>query len=489
MQPTISCQPHPSWGFRNMAGAMALGALLVLLPGVSGTAQGRDLPDFADLAERASPAVVSIFAIRDDGGEQGGELPELFKNLPPDFPYREFFGRRGQRKKLPPAVGSGFVIDPSGYIVTNHHVIEGASDVEVQFSEKDRLVAEIVGADKQTDIALLKVVPEGPLPFINFGDSDSIRVGDWVLAIGNPFGLGGSVSAGIVSARNRDIQAGVYDDFIQTDAAVNKGNSGGPLISTKGEVIGVNTAILSPSGASSGVALAVPSRIASLIVDQIREHGQVRRGWLGVHIQTVDTELAELLGLEKAAGALVSKVVSASPAEQAGIRAGDVILAYDGDEVEEMRDLPWMVAQTEIGRDVRVKIWRDERSQTLPVEIGRLAEEETEEETVVGQAPAAAALTQLGMSLERLEDSGRKRFGIDDSIKGVLVVAVKPNSPASRAGITPGSVIQEVNRKLVQTPTDVESLVEETRAKDRRSALVLLHDGVTPRYVGLSVGG
>ena len=475
--------------FSGVAVAVLVAAVLL---GVSQTASARNLPDFASLAEKAMPAVVSISVIGRQAQARGSEIPEAFRNLPfPRNPYRDFFERRWWDEEppdsaLPTSFGSGFVIDRRGYVVTNHHVIEDASKVIVQFSGRQEFEAEIVGTDAKTDIALLKIDSDDPLPYLEFGDSDKSRVGDWIMVIGNPFGLGGSVSAGIISARNRDINASSYDDFIQTDAAVNRGNSGGPLIDLNGKIIGVNTAIISPSGGSSGVAFAVPSRIVSLVVDQIKEYGRTQRGWLGVQIQSLTDDLLDPLGLENTAGALVADVQPNSPAEEAGIQTGDVILTFDGKEVEIMRDLPWMVAQTKVGRRVMLKIWRNEKIRTIPVEIGLLEEEEEKFEEV----PVLTSTSEdLGMSYESLQESNRESYGINEGIQGVLVTDVLPDGPAERAGIQPGQVILEINRQLVRSPADIMRLVGEARVLGRQSALALVHDGRGSRYIGLRVGG
>ncbi|MDT8345551.1 MAG: Do family serine endopeptidase, partial [Thermohalobaculum sp.] len=367
--------------FRALPGGAIAAAVLLtaaLLAQAPAGAQSRAPETFADLAEKLTPAVVNISTSqtvqqpdRQIPGIPPGTLPEDFQDL-----FRDFFERglpQGPREVQ--SLGSGFVVSAEGFVVTNNHVIEDADAITVNFANGTSLPAKLIGTDTKTDIALLKVEPTAPLSFVTFGDSDAIRVGDWVLAIGNPFGLGGSVSAGIVSARNRDINAGPYDDFIQTDAAINRGNSGGPLFNMGGKVIGVNTAIISPTGGSVGIGFSVPSNIVATVVTQLREHGQTRRGWLGVHIQTVNPEIAEALGLDGAKGALVSDVAPDGPAAAAGIKAGDVILNFDGRDVTDMRSLPRMVADTPVGKAVRVVIFRDGKTQTVKVDLGLLDEQ------------------------------------------------------------------------------------------------------------------
>ncbi|MEM9011436.1 MAG: Do family serine endopeptidase, partial [Pseudomonadota bacterium] len=324
---------------------------------------------FADLAEQLSPSVVNITTTQNVA--RSNRIDPI---VPEGSPFEDFFRdfldrRRNGRPRRSSALGSGFIISADGYIVTNNHVIEEADEIQIELFDGETLPAIVIGRDPQTDIAVLKVEPDEPLPFVQFGDSDAARVGDWVMAIGNPLGQGFSVSAGIISARGRSLR-GSYDDFIQTDAAINRGNSGGPLFNTNGEVIGVNTAILSPNGGSIGIGFAMSSTVVEPVVLQLREFGETRRGWLGVRIQPVDEDVAEALGLEEARGALVADVTTGGPAEEAGIQAGDVILVFDGRDVEEMRDLPRMVAETPIGTSVRVVLFRDGETQTVRVSLG-----------------------------------------------------------------------------------------------------------------------
>jgi serine protease Do len=443
--------------------------LAILLYSVS--AQARGAPEsFADLAEDLLPSVVNISTTQTLNRGQEEDFEEFFK---------EFFERRGQ---MPPpgqrrasSLGSGFIIDKTGYIVTNHHVIAEADEIKVRLHDDTTLEAELVGSDEKTDLALLKVKSSKSLPAVDWGDSDNTRIGDWVVAIGNPFGLGGTVTAGIVSARQRDINAGPYDDFIQTDAAINRGNSGGPMFNLKGDVIGVNTAIYSPSGGSIGIGFAIPSTLAKNVVQQLRDYGEVRRGWLGVRIQTVTDELAEGMHMKRAIGALVAAVTEGGPAEDAGIEQGDVIIEFDGREVSEMRKLPRMVAETPIGKDVDVKVWRKGEPVEFKVTLGELDEAvlASAETGPVGRDDGSEGdVPDLGLSLGSLTPELRQQFGLDDAAEGVVVTSVDNESTAAEKGMRPGDVIIEVDQEPVSTPDDVSERV--AHAKDGGYRVVTL---------------
>jgi serine protease Do len=400
---------------------------------------------------------------------RGEEFEEFFK---------EFFERRGgepppQQKRRASALGSGFIIDSSGYIVTNHHVIADADEITVRLYDDTLLEAELVGSDQKTDLALLKVNWDKPLPATSWGVSDDTRIGDWVIAIGNPFGLGGTVTAGIVSARQRDINSGPYDDFIQTDAAINRGNSGGPMFNLDGDVIGVNTAIFSPSGGSIGIGFAIPSDIAKNVVSQLRDNGEVRRGWLGVRIQTVTEELAEGLRLDGVYGALVASVTEGGPAEAAGIKGGDVILKFNGRTVPDMRKLPRMVAETPIGRAVDVVVWRKGAEKVVEVVLGELEDEQVAAATTgpstgeeIGEVPG------LGLTLGALTPELRERFGLGDDTKGVVITEVDAEGSGAKKNLKPGDVIVEVDQEEVSNPAQVNEKVQ--KAKDEGSRVVTL---------------
>ena len=481
---------HPRIAAARLARAAALGlALAVSLP-AAGPAWARDIPgSFADLAERLSPAVVNISTSQTVERPAMPQIPDgPFEDL-----FRDFFERgqpRGPREVQ--SLGSGFVITGDGYVVTNNHVISEADAVTVNFADGTSLEADVIGTDPKTDLALLKVDPPAPLESVSFGDSDAARVGDWVLAIGNPFGLGGSVSAGIISARNRNINAGPYDDFIQTDAAINRGNSGGPLFDLDGRVIGVNTAIISPTGGSIGIGFAVPAALAKPVVDQLRDYGETRRGWLGVRIQEVTRDLADALDLPEARGALVSSLSAGGPAEEAGIQPGDVILRFDGREVPEMRDLPRMVAQTPVGKSVRVVISRDGKTRTLKVTLGRLEDQPRTAPAEPEAAPEPSAPTSmegLGLSLAPITDAARAQFDIKDDVRGVVVTDVTPGGAAATKGISAGDVIVEVGQTPVTTPDEVAARVAEARERGRSSVLVLLQSDADLRFVPLPIDG
>jgi serine protease Do len=472
-----------------MAAAGALSAVAVLAVVPPGAAQERPA-SFADLAERLSPAVVNI-STSQTVQAQNRPAPNIPRGSPFEDMFRDFFerGQRGPRQVS--SLGSGFVIDPDGIVVTNNHVIENADEVVVNFADGTQLPAEIIGRDPKTDLAVLKVKPEAPLPAVEFGSSDRMRVGDWVIAIGNPFGLGGSVSAGIISARNRDINAGPYDDFIQTDAAINRGNSGGPLFNLAGEVIGVNTAIISPSGGSIGIGFAVPSDLARSVVAQLREFGETRRGWLGVRIQSVSPEIADSLGLKEVQGALIADVTADGPAQKGGILPGDIVLKFDGKPVAAMRDLPRIVADTAVGKKAPVEVWRKGERRTVSVEVGRLQEGEAVAASVSrpgqGGPQAAPTASIFGLTLETLTDRRRTELNLGSDVKGVVVTAVENDSDAARKGVRPGDVIVEVGQQAVTRPEEVIQRVEAARNDGRNSVLFLLQTGGELRFVALSL--
>jgi serine protease Do len=482
------------------AGAALLAASLTLPMAPAALAQ--PAPSFADLAERLLPGVVNISSsqtVTARGDRLGPEVPMF----PPGSPFEQFFkdflekNRPGQHgegaPQMPPrklqSLGSGFIVDPAGIVVTNNHVIEGADEITVTLQDNTSLKATVLGRDERTDIAVLQVKPDKPLTAVHFGDSDHSRVGDWVLAIGNPFGLGGTVTAGIISARHRDIQQGPYDNFIQTDAAINRGNSGGPLFNMAGEVIGINTAIYSPSGGSIGIGFAVPSSLAKNVVAQLRDFGRARRGWLGVKIQQVTPDIAESMGLKEPSGALVASVENGGPAAVASIRGGDVILKFDGQDVKEMRNLPRMVAETEIGRQVPVTVWRDGHEVTLNAKVGELPDDQ-KVATAAPDKPAPTLPTELadlGLKLAPITREARDHYQLGQDQKGVLITDVAANSPASERGLKPGDVILEVQQEEVSTPTDVVERVARMRKSDRRSVLMLIQGQDGPRWVPLSL--
>lgn len=458
----------------------------------------RSAPEsFADLAEEVTGAVVNISASTTVEA-RNRTLPQLPPGTPFEDLFEEFFNRRGQGgngENSPPrprnsnSLGSGFVIDSSGIVVTNNHVIGDANDISVIFPDGTRLKAEIVGKDSKVDLAVLKVKSDKPLKAVKFGDSDGIRPGDWVMAIGNPFGLGGSVTAGIVSARGRNIESGPYDNYIQTDASINKGNSGGPLFNMNGEVIGINTAILSPTGGSVGIGFAVPASTAVPIIDQLRQFGETRRGWLGVRIQNVDDATAEALNLGTARGALIAGIDDKGPAKPAGLEVGDVIVRFDGREVKDSRDLPRIVASSPVGKAVDVAIVRKGQEMTKQVTLGRL--EDTEKQASLQQPstePPTATRQALGLNMSGMTDELRRRFSLKADLKGVVITRVDPNSSASDKRIQAGEVIVEVNQEPVTNPADVTKKIDDLKAQGRKSALLLVANSQGEvRFVALSI--
>lgn len=465
-------------------------------------ALARSAPDsFADLAAKLLPAVVNVSSTQTITAKNSpGAGPEM-PNFPPGSPFEQFFkdflNRNrpggGDAQPMPrrtQSLGSGFIIDPAGYVVTNNHVIDGADEVSVTLQDGTTLQAKIVGRDESGDLALLKVKSDKPLPTVAFGDSSQSRVGDWVLAIGNPFGLGGTVTAGIVSARGRDIHQGQYDDFIQTDAAINRGNSGGPLFNMDGQVIGINTAIFSPSGGSIGIGFSIPANAAKNIVAQLKEYGHPRRGWLGVKIQQVTPEIAESLGLKDASGAMVAGVTDGGPAEKAKIRGGDIILKFDGHDVKEMHTLPRIVADSEVGKEVPVVIWRDGKEMTVET---TLAERPAEEQLASADSGKPADVTKptdiagLGMKVAPITQDLKDKFQLQDNQKGVVITDVDPNTPAADRGLRPGDVIAEVQQTEVTTPADIQKQVDAARKADRKNVLMLIQREGGVQYVPLAL--
>jgi serine protease Do len=448
---------------------------------------------FADLVDELLPSVVNISSTQKL--EEPDDYPEL-PQFPPGSPFEDFFeefmDRRDQgMPSIPPAsLGSGFVVDAEkGYIVTNSHVVKDADEVRVTFHDDETIEAEVIGRDEKTDLALLKVETDKKLKAIEFGDSDNLRVGDWVVAIGNPFGLGGTVTAGIISARQRDINAGPYDDFLQTDASINRGNSGGPMFDLEGKVIGINTAIFSPSGGSVGIGFAIPSALAKPVINQLIEYGRTRRGWLGVRIQSVTEEIADSLGLEKTRGALVASVTPEGPAEVAGMQAGDIILEFAGQEIDEMRELPRIVAETSINETVKVVLWRDGKEVTVDVKVGEL--EKAEEEGLLATSrpgepsPAEVTVGSVGLSIVPLNEDNRKEYRIPSDVEGVMVSKVESMSEAAKKGLLPGDVIVEVNQQQVTTPEEVQDFIQKAEAAGRTSVLLLVNREGDVRFVAL----
>lgn len=498
--------------------SIAIGAALIAVPVM--TAHSQTAPSatpfltmaapttFETLAEKLLPTVVNVSTTTKIGQKNPqAELPPM-PQLPPGSPFEDFFkdfydqyknngpnGQGGEDQKVS-ALGSGFVIDAAkGYIVTNNHVIKDADEIKIILHDDQTLDAKLIGTDEKTDIAVLQVTPTKALTAATFGDSDTAKVGSWVLAIGNPFGLGGTVTAGIVSARQRDINAGPYDDFIQTDASINRGNSGGPMFNMNGDVIGVNTAIFSPTGGSVGIGFAVPSNIVKNVVDQLVKFGKTKRGWLGVRIQEVTPEIAESLGLDRARGALVSSVNAKGPADLAGIVPGDVIIGFNGQPLDHMRKLPRLVADTEVGKKAAISVWRKNAEVALTVDLGQL--EKAEEEGMLDangkNTPDATKdlkgtdVPTLGLGLALLNDGTREKFGIAKSTNGVIVTSVTPNSGAAEKGIDIGDVVMEIDQQPVSDPKTVADKVAAAEKAGRASVLLFVERKQDRRFVALKI--
>jgi serine protease Do len=457
----------------------------------------RPAPDsFADLVERLSPAVVNISTSQKIKSKGPGAMPGIPFMLPPgqEEQFRDFFERFGApdgggepMEREVQSLGSGFVVDAAGYIVTNNHVIQDAEQITVNFQDDTKLEAELVGRDPKTDLALLKVESPKPLPFVTFGDSDNTRVGDWVVVIGNPFGLGGSVTAGIISARARNINAGPFDDFLQTDAAINRGNSGGPMFNMNGEVVGISTAIFSPTGGNIGIGFATPSTLAKPVLEQLRQYGRTHRGWLGVKIQQVTEEIAKSVGLDTPRGALVLEVSPDSPAAKAGIKDGDVVLSFNGQPIKEMRNLPRLVAETKIGTTVEVVVWRNNRQQTYRVKLGEL--DETEEAAAPqeedGDKPELKGEEFLGMELRNLDSTLAKQLNIEGKTQGIVIVAVEPGGVAAKRGLRRYDIVVGVNQSSVSTVKEFRAAIDEAKKVGREFALVRVSRGKNESYITL----
>ncbi len=486
-------------GMRKLGFAVATSVLLLGAAVPSATPAFAFGPEsVADLAEQLLPAVVNISTSQTINGPDGGpEGVVPMPKLPEGSPFQDFFdqffdeqqqgdgggegGSGGQNSRKVQSLGSGFVVDAvEGIIVTNNHVIADADDIEINFSDGKKLKATLVGKDAKTDLAVLKVdATKHKLTAVKFGDSDKARIGDWVMAIGNPFGLGGSVTVGIISARNRDIQSGPYDRFIQTDAAINRGNSGGPLFDMNGNVIGINSAIISPSGGSIGLGFSIPSELAMGVVDQLRQFGETRRGWLGVRIQPVTDDIAESLGMLNSEGALIAGIIKGSPVDDGTIQAGDVVKKFDGRDIKEVRDLSRMVAESTVGKVVDVVLIRKGKEMTVKVTLGRLEDGEKQladkgGDTSGKSAEKPAEIKVLGMSLGDLTPESRKANGIADDIKGVLITGVEANSAAAEKQILVGEVITEVAQETVSTPKEFADKIDTLKKDGRKNALLMV---------------
>lgn len=483
-------------GRARIIGGVAAATILGLAVAAPGYAAAPP-ESFADLAAKVSPAVVNVSSThvmaQQDIQGPGGEMPF---NFPEGSPFEQFFKQfQEQQQKHPRKVtslGSGFIIDASGYVVTNNHVIDEAKDIEVTLTDGTEYPAKLVGTDNKTDLALLKVEPKKPLTFVSLGDSDKMRIGDWVMAVGNPFGLGGSVTAGIISARGRDIHEGPYDDFLQIDAAINQGNSGGPTFSTDGSVIGINTAIVSPSGGSVGIGFAIPSNLAKPIIAELKEQGHIDRGWLGVSIQELTPDLTQGMGLSSDKGALIASVQDNSPAAEAGIKAGDVVLGFGDHTIASPKDLSRVVAETPSGSSMPMKIWRDGSERTISVKIAQMKEDVASAEgdnKGSNSGPAAPdTMQQLGATLAPVTDETRQQFGLGEDAEGVVIADLEQDSVLADQGVRPGDVIERINDRKVVNPSDVAKALHEARADKRSVAVMLIAREGSDHFVAVQIG-
>jgi serine protease Do len=491
---------------RLVGAAIAIGAISVA---AAAPAAARGPDGIADVAEKVIDAVVNISTSQTVEAKGGGAMPQL----PPGSPFEEFFddffknrrgpggGKNGEKggdksgefqPRKTNSLGSGFIVDSSGIVVTNNHVIADADEINVILNDGTKIKAELVGVDKKTDLAVLKFKPLKPLTAVKFGDSDKLRLGEWVIAIGNPFSLGGSVTAGIVSARNRDISQGPYDNYIQTDAAINRGNSGGPLFNLDGEVVGVNTLIISPTGGSIGLGFAVPSKTVAAVVDQLQKFGELRRGWLGVRIQQVTDEIADSLNIKPARGALVAGVDEKGPAKPAGIEPGDVVVKFDGKDVRDPKDLSRIVADTAVGKEVDVIVIRKGNEETRKVTLGRLEDNDKVQQAnaKTKDEPAEKPVTQkaLGLDLATLSKDLRTKYRIKESVKGVVITGVDGTSDAADKRLSAGDVIVEVAQEAVSNAADIKKRVDQIKKDGKKSILLLVSNGEGElRFVALNV--
>jgi serine protease Do len=474
-----------------MARLLAVMAAMAIALQASGAFAKGAPESFSALAKQLLPTVVNISTTQTVEGRGQMEMPQLPPGSPFEDFFKDFFDRNNpqQRSRKATSLGSGFIVDAKGFVVTNNHVIQDADEISVILHDDTRLKATLVGRDSKTDLAVLKVEYDKPLPVTTIGDSDAIDIGDWVIAIGNPFGLGGTVTAGIISARGRDINSGPYDDYLHTDASINRGNSGGPMFNMAGEVIGINTAIFSPTGGSVGIGFAIPTSTAAPVIKQLIKNGEVRRGWLGVHIQSVTDEIAESLGLKDAKGAMVASVVEGGPAAASDLKAGDVVLEFGGVPVPEMRRLPKIVADVEPDTTVEAVIWRDGKKKTIKVKVGALKETPTEVASAPGKSEKGveSAIEGIGLKVAKITPQLRQRFKLDDNAKGVIVTDVDASGPAAEKGLQPGDRIIQVSQSDVNEPVDVSRKVDEAKAQGRKSVLLRVESGQGLRFVAIRI--
>jgi serine protease Do len=478
-------------------------------PAVPAPAEMLQQESFAPLVKRVLPAVVNISVTENekaspmaDQESQGDDQGQDFRQSPFDEMLRRFFDQQGQNNPFEQgpdegsvkriALGSGFIIDPDGHIVTNNHVVGDASKVEVTLQDGDKYTAKIIGRDLRTDLAVLKIDAGKSLPYVSFGDSDAAQIGDWVVAVGNPFGLGGSVTTGIISARGRDIHTGQFDDFLQIDAPINRGNSGGPTFNLSGQVIGINTAIYSPNGGSVGIGFAVPSDVAKKVVTALEEHGKVERGWLGVQIQQVTPTIASSLGLKSDHGALVALVTPDSPSAAAGLKQGDVILAFNGEDITTLRDLPHDVAGSNPGTNATLTLWRDGKQQQVDVKLGEMpanpqvASADNGNNNDEGQ-PAESSVAPLGLRLAPLTNDFRHDLHLGRDVHGVVITRVENGSIADNIGLARGDVIMSIDQQPATSPQQAADRLRDIAKSPNKSALLLLNRHGVTQYLGVDL--
>lgn len=444
-------------------------AFFIASLGFSGEA-GAQFPSFADLAEKLTPSVVNISSFSQSETENGeGNTP------------------------LSESLGSGFIIDGNGYIITNNHVVDKAESISITLSDNTKTEARVIGKDPKTDLALIKIETKRPLNAVKFGDSDKIRVGDWVLAIGNPFGLGSSVTAGIVSAKSRDIESGPYDSFIQTDASINQGNSGGPMFNLQGEVIGISSAIFSTTGASQGVGFAIPANLAGWVISQLKKHGEVKRGWIGIKIQPNTPEIADSLGISANQGVVVSGITEQGPAQKAGLQAGDIVLSFNRQPIDNTKNLSRLIAETKIGTPAPIEIWRSGQKQTLTVPI-ELMPEETPLSTAKETASDAAetpdngeSLNIIGFTVKEISPELAERYKLAPSTSGVVVTDILPNSDASRKGIKIGDIIVKIDKRNIIGESAFHEYVNDARRENNRPVLLAIQGQEALHFVAVKL--
>lgn len=444
-------------------------AFFIASLGFSGEA-GAQFPSFADLAEKLTPSVVNISSFSQSETENGeGNTP------------------------LSESLGSGFIIDGNGYIITNNHVVDKAESISITLSDDTKTEARVIGKDPKTDLALIKIETKRPLNAVKFGDSDKIRVGDWVLAIGNPFGLGSSVTAGIVSAKSRDIESGPYDSFIQTDASINQGNSGGPMFNLQGEVIGISSAIFSTTGASQGVGFAIPANLAGWVISQLKEHGEVKRGWIGIKIQPNTPEIADSLGISANQGVVVSGITEQGPAQKAGLQAGDIVLSFNRQPIDNTKNLSRLIAETKIGTPAPIEIWRSGQKQTLTVPIELMPEEaplSAAKETASDAAETpdnGESLNIIGFTVKEISPELAERYKLAPSTSGVVVTDILPNSDASRKGIKIGDIIVKIDKRNIIGESAFHEYVNDARRENNRPVLLAIQGQEALHFVAVKL--